>query len=117
MNNELYLVKHRYDVDGGYGDAVEQNELIAIFRTREDAEAFVKKFEDPHIYDTPYNDLRCGILYIEAMEYTDPCILDQDPKEFSWVSLPGYETRYNTFRCCERNLDENEKESRYENSL
>lgn len=117
MSNNPYLVKHRYDVDGGYGDAVEKDDVVAIFRTHEDAEAFVKRFEDPHIYDTPYNELRCGILYIEEIEYTDPSILDTDPKELEWVSLPGYETDYGTFRCCERNLDENEKESRYENSL
>lgn len=116
MSNGPYLVKHRYDVDGGYGDAIEKDDVVAIFRTREDAEAFVKRFEDPHVYDTPYNELRCGILYIEEMEYTDPCVLDTDPKEFNWVSQPEC-NRWDGCRYCERKLDENERGSRYENSL
>lgn len=82
MNDGPYLVKHYYEVDGGYGDAIDRYETVAIFRTRKDAEAFVKKFEDPHVYDIPYDELRCGILYIEETEYTDPGILNKDPKDF-----------------------------------
>ena len=33
--NKIYLVKHCFDVDGGFGDAISQEEVICGFDIRE----------------------------------------------------------------------------------
>ena len=33
--NKIYLVKHCFDVDGGFGDAISQEEVICGFDNRE----------------------------------------------------------------------------------
>lgn len=35
--NKIYLVNHCFDVDGGFGDAISQEEVICSFDNREDA--------------------------------------------------------------------------------
>lgn len=35
--NKIYLVNHCFDVDGGFGDAIPQEEVICSFDNREDA--------------------------------------------------------------------------------
>ena len=35
--NKIYLVNHCFDVDGGFGDAIPQEEVICGFDNREDA--------------------------------------------------------------------------------
>lgn len=49
--NKIYLVNHCFDVDGGFGDAIPQEEVICGFDNREDANRFVEKYSNPHIYD------------------------------------------------------------------
>ena len=55
--NKIYLVNHCFDVDGGFGDAIPQEEVICGFDNREDANEFVEKYSNPHIYDSPYASL------------------------------------------------------------
>lgn len=62
-----YAVFHKFDVDGGFGDAISKEEFICIFDTLEQAEEFKKKYENPHVYDTPYAELWCGILDIREL--------------------------------------------------
>ena len=50
--NKIYLVNHCFDVDGGFGDAIPQEEVICGFDNREDANGFVEKYSNPHIYDS-----------------------------------------------------------------
>ena len=40
--NKIYLVNHCFDVDGGFGDAIPQEEVICGFDNREDADEFVE---------------------------------------------------------------------------
>ena len=42
--NKIYLVNHCFDVDGGFGDAILQEEVICGFDNREDADEFVEKY-------------------------------------------------------------------------
>lgn len=44
-------------MDGGFGDAILQEEVICGFDNREDADEFVEKYSNPHIYDSPYASL------------------------------------------------------------
>lgn len=84
---ELYLVKHYYSVDGGYGDAVYTNEAVAIFENESDAEDFCMTYGDRHVYDTPYDDLCCGELdFIPIPVFTHE---DYESTKWKWV-----ESRY-----------------------
>lgn len=68
---KIYQVIHLFDVDGGIGDAVKKEEIIATFSNKNVAEDFVKKYNNPHIYDTPYAALYCGRLIIKDIEVLD----------------------------------------------
>ena len=43
----MFGVFHKYDVDGGFGDAVSERDLICVFKTAEEANDFVEKYEKP----------------------------------------------------------------------
>ena len=77
---KVYNVFHRYHIDGGFGDAISRNDLIATFESKEDAEAFANEFSNPHVYDSP--DLFCGNLYVEEKEIISH-------KEFDMYSVDG----------------------------
>lgn len=81
----IFGVFHKYDTDGGFGDAIPQKELICIFETLEKAEEFKKKYEDPHVYDRPYAELECGELVIEELPTT------YDESTFWWIGSDDYE--------------------------
>lgn len=68
---KLYMIKHYYDVDGEFGDAIEKEDCILIFNDEIDAKLFVKTFENPHVYDKPYDELSCGKLKIEEVDTID----------------------------------------------
>ena len=67
-NNNIYLVFHAYDVDGGNGDAIGCKDLVAVFKEKEDAEKFIEKYSDPHVYDNPYDELWTGRLLLKEEE-------------------------------------------------
>lgn len=75
----MYAVFHKYDVDGGFGDAIEREDLIRVFDTQGEAEAFKKKYERPHVYDVPYCELWCGTLEVRAL----PIFSHED--DFWWL--------------------------------
>ena len=75
----MYAVFHKYDVDGGFGDAIEREDLIRVFDTQGEAEAFKKKYEKPHVYDTPYCELWCGTLEVREL----PIFSHED--DFWWL--------------------------------
>lgn len=77
----IFGVFHKYDTDGGFGDAIPQKELICIFETLEKAEEFKKKYEDPHVYDRPYAELECGELVIEELPTS------YDESKFWWIGV------------------------------
>ena len=68
--NKIYLVKHCYDTNSGYGDAISKHEVLCGFTNEDEANEFVKAYENPHIYDTPYESLECGRLVIEELILT-----------------------------------------------
>ena len=73
-------VFHIFDVDGGFGDAIGQKELICVFDTVEEAWDFIKKYEKPHVYDCPYQCLECGQLELRELPTT------YNEKDFWWLS-------------------------------
>lgn len=88
---KIYQVKHFFTVDGGFGDAIYNEEVIMNFECEDDAKAFVEKFANPHIYDHPYDDLSCGELSISEIplyEEKELNIDEIDVKEenYWWLS-------------------------------
>ena len=76
---KLYIIKHEFDVDGGFGDGVRKTEVVCLTLDKEKAEAFVEKYSDEHVYDKPYDELCCGGLYVEEQDIID------DLSEYSWT--------------------------------
>ena len=75
----IYQIIHFYDVDGGFGDAVPCEEVIAITTDKAKAEEYVKRYNDPIIYDIPYCDLWAHTLDVREIELTE---LDLDVSPF-----------------------------------
>lgn len=78
---KVYQVFHLYDEDGGFGDAIPQEQILITFGNLEDANAFVKRFENPHVYDHPYQDLHCGKLIVMESDVIEKGGLDLDEFE------------------------------------
>ena len=77
---KTFGVFHIFDVDGGFGDAIPQEELICTFNSVEEAWDFIKKYEKPHVYDCPYQCLECGQLEMRELPTT------YNEKDFWWLS-------------------------------
>ena len=67
----IYNVVHYYDVDGGFGDAIQQEEVLFTTSNKEVAEKFVHKYSNKHIYCTHYDDLYLGELVVREMPIVD----------------------------------------------
>ena len=63
----LYGIYSCWDTDGGLGDAIGQEELVAVTDSEEVASEYVRKWSCEHVYDIPYAELRCGILHYEEL--------------------------------------------------
>lgn len=72
-------VFHIFDVDGGFGDAIGQKELVCVFDTEKEANEFKTKYEKPHVYDCPYQTLECGKLEVKELPTT------YNEKDFWWL--------------------------------
>jgi hypothetical protein len=80
---KIYLVMHNYDVDGGYGDAIGTTDVVAAFDNEVAANAFVEKYNNLHVYKSPYDNLYCGNLHVIPME-----LYNSFADEWCWIG--GY---------------------------
>ena len=65
---KIYLIIHSYDVDGGFGDAVSKEEILFATSNKEDAEEYCRKYNDPCIYESSYEDLYSNEISVREME-------------------------------------------------
>ena len=65
---KIYVIKHLYDEDGGFGDSVPVSEVIGFCTSKAKAQKYVEKYENEHIYASPYSELYCGALVIEELK-------------------------------------------------
>lgn len=72
MNKTVYAVFHIYDVDGGFGDAINQEDFVFATEDKEAAEGYVEKHSNPHVYSVPYDSLMCGELVIREIKTITP---------------------------------------------
>ena len=80
--SKIYVVKHGYDVDGGYGDAVYNEETVFVTSNKEEAEAWVEHWDHPFTYDIPYAGLTCCNFSVEEMEVMDHIDIHTPPTKF-----------------------------------
>ena len=92
MSKKIYLIKHVYDTDGGFGDAVSQEEVLFATDNKKLAKAYVKKYSKPVVYASPYADLYHHELVIEKLKLEEPD-LDVPP----WSEDDGYEDDYEDY--------------------
>ena len=71
MNRKVYVVMHYYATDGGFGDAVPVEDIVAVFASKDAADKFAKRWSNPHVYDKPYAELSCGILQVVEYDLHD----------------------------------------------
>lgn len=64
----IYVIKHLYDVDGGFGDAITREEILGAVTDKAKAEEYVAKYSKPEVYAKPYDELWHHELIIEKME-------------------------------------------------
>lgn len=95
----MYAIIHVWDTDGGFGDPVEQEQVVALCYDKDLADKFVEKYSNSHIYDAPYAYMNCGMLIVE--DYGELPIIEEKhltnrPKFDQWTedALAGYETDY-----------------------
>lgn len=96
--NNMYAVYHVYDVDGGFGDAVERDDMIAIFPTEELAKAYVAKWNNPHVYAVPYQELQCGLLEVRILP---PMMNEKDIDRSPWA----FDPENNRYENCDKAYD------------
>ena len=69
MAKKLWNIFHVYDTDGGFGDAITQTELVGtVEATDEEIAEFVKKWNNPQVYDSPYADLYFGGVFVDEVK-------------------------------------------------
>ena len=76
----MYIIKHVYDVDGGFGDAIGKEDVVGIVEcTKEQIDKFIEKYDKPVVYDEPYMGLVCHILIAEEVTVTTLDEIEKDP--------------------------------------
>lgn len=91
----MFGIYHVWDEDGGFGDAVQVDELVALCYDKDTADAFVAKHSNKHVYDNPYCCLECGELVardLGELPVIEPKHIDERPSLGEWAdsALDGY---------------------------
>lgn len=63
----VYVVFADFDVDGGFGDAIATKEPIVVFSNKYEADEYVRENNEPHTYDSPWDDLKEGGCHVEEV--------------------------------------------------
>ena len=109
MTDTVYQVVHFYDVDGGFGDAISQQDVVEVFASEEDAQEFVSRFSRPHVYDVPYAALECGQLVVVPMAVVPAggfSFNDADTSEMWWLSDDSHDEDDDYSDDCEDDEDD-----------
>lgn len=79
----IYGIFHKFEVDGGYGNAIYNEELIGITSSMSKAADFISKYQlvdeskllgegeldatEGLVYDEPHSDLHMGVLVVREL--------------------------------------------------
>ncbi len=64
----MFGIYHVYDMEGDFGEAIPEYELIAVCEDEDFANEWAKTFDRTHIYEKSTDDLQCGTLKVESMD-------------------------------------------------
>ena len=78
---KVYIIYHDYDVDGGYGDATDQHEILWICKDEEEAKAYIERWNKPEVYDNPYDSLYKNALHYEEHDLYEHITPNMAPTE------------------------------------
>lgn len=78
---KIYLIAHQFDVDGGFGDAVQQECVLFATPSKEEANRYVERYNEPRIYDKPYDALYEHRLVVRSVTICTGL----DDKPASWT--------------------------------
>lgn len=85
---KIYGVFHGYDVDGGYGDAVGCEDPVFFTTSKEEAEAWAKKWSTGEVYA----ELTMNNFSVREFDLLDTVDINKRPKEFPDYYNPcGYD--------------------------
>ena len=90
-DKQKWIIRHEYDVDGGYGDAVPVNDIVAVVEaTDEEINAFLEKWDKPRVYDRPYDGLEEHHVSAEPIEIVKDIstVVPYDPETKDWPDIP-----------------------------
>lgn len=92
----IYNVYHVYDVGDEYGNAIYAEDYVASFEREDDAKAFVEKYNDPYVYNKPYDELYCNIFIVRESELITRKSFDinDTPKDYG-VFIPERQVKAN----------------------
>lgn len=77
---KMYMIKHVYDVDGGFGDAIYNEDVVGVVEcAEEELNNFLEKYNRPVVYDEPYAYLVCHELKAEEITIKSLKELENDP--------------------------------------
>lgn len=88
---KLWNIYHIYDVDGGYGDAVQITDLVGtVSATDEQIDLIVEYWNKPRVYAHPYDDLTEHTIIKEEVKpiYDLVNFEPYDPKTRLWPDIP-----------------------------
>ena len=88
---KVYVIKHGYDRDNGYGDvAVYTEEILYIVADEQTAIDYCKKWDKPYVYctPTPYADLTRNHVFYEETNMLESLDVNTIPPKTSFYS-PG----------------------------
>ena len=68
MTTEMYAVYHVFDVEGEFGDPIENRRLVALCANKDLADNYARKFDCTHAYKDEFLQLFCGQLEVEELD-------------------------------------------------
>ena len=83
----LWNVFHEYDVDGGFGDAIPQRDLVGTaFASEYEVDQYLKKWDKPEVYEKPYASLYNHGISVERAEVSPSLeeIIPYSPAPRGW---------------------------------
>jgi hypothetical protein len=60
----MYVIVAVFDEDGGYGDAIETTNPVAVFTNKSEAATYIVNYSNKHVYERPYDELHEGELRV-----------------------------------------------------
>lgn len=86
MAKKSWNIFHQYDVDGGFGDPVATEDLVAtVEATDEEIKEFLRVWNKPEVYSRPYCDLyHHGVQAVEVKmtKLCDVVPYSNDPDDY-----------------------------------